>query len=56
MGVFNYIEDVMNVVYKIMSSGVMFVVMEFLDNLSIRVVEEWFFKGLFKDFGVIFII
>ncbi|OOQ06417.1 FAD-linked oxidase C-terminal domain-containing protein, partial [Helicobacter pylori] len=55
MGVFNHIEDAMNAVYKTMSSGVTPVAMEFLDNLSIRAVEERFSKGLPKDAGAILI-
>lgn len=45
----------MNAVYKTMSSGVTPVAMEFLDNLSIRAVEERFSKGLPKDAGAILI-
>ncbi|OOQ16250.1 glycolate oxidase subunit GlcD [Helicobacter pylori] len=55
MGVFNHIEDAMNAVYKTMSSGVTPVAMEFLDNLSIKAVEERFSKGLPKDAGAILI-
>ncbi|TPH46487.1 glycolate oxidase subunit GlcD, partial [Helicobacter pylori] len=55
MGIFNHIEDAMNAVYKTMSSGVTPVAMEFLDNLSIKAVEERFSKGLPKDAGAILI-
>ncbi len=55
MGVFNHIEDAMNAVYKTMSSGVTPVAMEFLDNLSVKAVEERFSKGLPKDAGAILI-
>ena len=40
MGVFTSIESAMNAVYKTMASGITPVAMEFLDNLSIRAVEE----------------
>ncbi len=51
MGVFPNIESAMNAVYKTMASGIM----EFLDNLSIRAVEERFHKGLPIDAGAILI-
>ncbi len=55
MGVFNTIDDAMNAVYKTMASGITPVAMEFLDNLSIRAVEERFKKGLPMDAGAILI-
>ncbi len=55
MGVFPTVEDAMNAVFKTMASGVTPVAMEFLDNLSIRAVEEKFNKGLPKDAGAILI-
>ncbi len=55
MGVFPSIQAAMNAVYKTMSSGITPVAMEFLDNLSIRAVEEKFHKGLPKDAGAILI-
>ncbi|WDL74592.1 glycolate oxidase subunit GlcD [Helicobacter winghamensis] len=55
MGVFPSIQSAMNAVYKTMASGVTPVAMEFLDNLSIRAVEEKFNKGLPKDAGAILI-
>ncbi len=55
MGVFPTVEDAMNAVFKTMASGVIPVAMEFLDNLSIRAVEEKFHKGLPKDAGAILI-
>ncbi|MDE5603035.1 MAG: glycolate oxidase subunit GlcD [Helicobacter sp.] len=55
MGVFPSIQSAMNAVYKTMSSGVTPVAMEFLDNLTIRAVEEKFHKGLPKDAGAILI-
>ncbi len=55
MGVFGSVEDAMNAVFKTMASGVTPVAMEFLDNLSIRAVEEKFHKGLPTDAGAILI-
>lgn len=55
MGVFDDIESAMNAVYKTMASGITPVAMEFLDNLSIRAVEERFSKGLPIDAGAILI-
>ncbi|RAX57446.1 glycolate oxidase subunit GlcD [Helicobacter monodelphidis] len=55
MGVFPTIQAAMNAVYKTMSAGVTPVAMEFLDNLSIRAVEERFHKGLPKNAGAILI-
>lgn len=55
MGVFPSIESAMNAVYKSMASGITPVAMEFLDNLSIRAVEERFHKGLPVDAGAILI-
>lgn len=55
MGVFPSIQAAMNAVYKTMASGVSPVAMEFLDNLSIRAVEEKFHKGLPKEAGAILI-
>lgn len=55
MGVFSSIEDAMNAVYKAMASGVTPVAMEFLDNLTIRAVEEKFHKGLPTQAGAILI-
>lgn len=55
MGVFADIESAMNAVYKTMASGITPVAMEFLDNLSIRAVEERFSKGLPIDAGAILI-
>lgn len=55
MGIFPSIQSAMNAVYKTMASGVTPVAMEFLDNLSIRAVEEKFKKGLPKDAGAILI-
>lgn len=55
MGVFPSIQAAMNAVYKTMASGISPVAMEFLDNLSIRAVEEKFHKGLPKEAGAILI-
>ncbi len=55
MGVFPTVEEAMNAVFKTMASGVTPVAMEFLDNLSIRAVEEKFKKGLPVDAGAILI-
>lgn len=55
MGVFTDIESAMNAVYKSMASGITPVAMEFLDNLSIRAVEERFHKGLPLEAGAILI-
>lgn len=55
MGVFSNVNDAMNAVYKTMAAGVTPVAMEFLDNLSIRAVEEKFHKGLPIDAGAILI-
>ena len=55
MGIFPTVEDAMNAVYKTMASGVTPVAMEFLDNLTIRAVEEKFKKGLPIDAGAILV-
>ncbi|WP_104753338.1 glycolate oxidase subunit GlcD [Helicobacter salomonis] len=55
MGVFASIQDAMEAVYKSMASGVTPVAMEFLDNLSIRAVEQRFCKGLPMEAGAILI-
>lgn len=55
MGVFKNINSAMEAVYKTMASGVTPVAMEFLDNLTIRAVEEKFHKGLPIDAGAILI-
>ena len=55
MGIFPTVQDAMNAVFKTMASGVTPVAMEFLDNLTIRAVEEKFNKGLPKDAGAILI-
>jgi glycolate oxidase len=55
MGVFPSVNDAMNAVYKTMAEGVTPVAMEFLDNLTIRAVEEKFHKGLPTEAGAILI-
>lgn len=55
MGVFKSVDDAMNAVYKTLSTGVTPVAMEFLDNLTIRAVEEKFHKNLPIDAGAILI-
>lgn len=55
MGIFNNINDAMEAVYQTMASGVTPVAMEFLDNLSIRAVEDKYKKGLPKEAGAILI-
>jgi glycolate oxidase len=55
MGIFPSVDSAMNAVYKTMAAGVTPVAMEFLDNLSIRAVEEKFHKGLPTDAGAILI-
>ena len=55
MGVFNSVNDAMNAVYKSLAGGANPVAMEFLDNLTIKAVEEKFHKGLPTDAGAILI-
>lgn len=55
MGIFNSVNDAMNAVYKTMASGITPVAMEFLDNLTIRAVEQTYNKGLPVDAGAILI-
>lgn len=49
------VKEAMNAVYKSLAGGVNPVSMEFLDNLSIRAVEEKFHKGLNVEAGAILI-
>jgi glycolate oxidase len=56
MGIFGSVTDAMNAVYKTMAGGVTPVAMEFLDNLTIRAVEEKFAKGLPKEAGALLIV
>lgn len=55
MGIFASVNDAMNAVYKTMASGVTPVAMEFLDNLTIRAVEQTFHKGLPVDAGALLV-
>lgn len=55
MGVFPSVDSAMNAVYKTMASGVTPVAMEFLDNLTIRAVEQKFSKGLPVEAGAILV-
>jgi len=55
MGVFPSVNDAMNAVYKTMAAGVTPVAMEFLDNLTIRAVEQKYSKGLPIEAGAILI-
>ncbi|TQR34747.1 glycolate oxidase subunit GlcD [Campylobacter sp. MIT 99-7217] len=55
MGIFPSVEAAMNAVYQTLAKGVTPVSMEFLDNLSIRAVEEKFHKGLPIEAGAILI-
>lgn len=55
LGVFPTVKDAMNAVYKTMASGVTPVAMEFLDNMTIRAVEQKFSKGLPIDAGAILV-
>ena len=55
MGVFESVSDAMNAVYKTMASGITPVAMEFLDNLTIRAVEQTFGKGLDETAGALLV-
>lgn len=55
MGIFPSVQKAMEAVFKTMASGVTPVAMEFLDNLSIKAVEQKFHKGLPTDAGAILI-
>ncbi len=55
MGIFPSVEDAMNAVYKTFAAGITPVAMEFLDNLTIRAVEEKFQKGLPTDAGALLV-
>jgi len=55
MGIFDSVHDAMEAVYKTMASGITPVAMEFLDNLTIRAVEQTFNKGLPVDAGALLI-
>ncbi|MCK9453864.1 MAG: FAD-linked oxidase C-terminal domain-containing protein [Sulfurimonas sp.] len=55
MGIFSSVNEAMNAVYKTMASGITPVAMEFLDNLTIRAVEQTFNKGLPVDAGALLV-
>jgi len=55
MGVFDSVERAMEAVYKTMAAGVTPVAMEFLDNLTIKAVEQTYNKGLPTEAGAILI-
>jgi len=55
MGIFGSVNQAMEAVYKTMASGITPVAMEFLDNLTIRAVEQTFSKGLPVDAGALLV-
>lgn len=55
MGIFPTVGEAMEAVYKTMASGVTPVAMEFLDNLTIRAVEQVYHKGLPIEAGAILV-
>ncbi len=55
MGIFPSVTDAMEAVYKTMAGGVTPVAMEFLDNLTIRAVEQTYHKGLPVEAGAILV-
>ena len=54
-GIFDSVHQAMEAVYKTMASGITPVAMEFLDNLTIRAVEQTFNKGLPVDAGALLV-
>lgn len=55
MGIFDSVTEAMQAVYKTMAGGVTPVAMEFLDNLTIRAVEQTYNKGLPIEAGAILV-
>ncbi|MBL4730216.1 MAG: FAD-binding protein [Sulfurimonas sp.] len=55
MGIFDSVSQAMEAVYKTMASGITPVAMEFLDNLTIRAVEQTFKKGLPVEAGALLV-
>ncbi|MEE8588116.1 MAG: FAD-linked oxidase C-terminal domain-containing protein [Sulfurimonadaceae bacterium] len=55
MGIFDSVNSAMEAVYKTMASGVTPVAMEFLDNKTIRAVEQTYNKGLPVEAGAILV-
>ncbi|MDF1882388.1 FAD-binding protein [Sulfurimonas sp. SAG-AH-194-C21] len=55
IGIFPTVNEAMEAVYKTMASGITPVAMEFLDNLTIRAVEQVHSKGLPIDAGALLV-
>ena len=55
MGIFDSVSQAMEAVYKTMASGITPVAMEFLDNLTIRAVEQMHNKGLPVEAGALLV-
>ncbi|MBL1242973.1 MAG: FAD-binding protein [Sulfurimonas sp.] len=55
MGIFPTVNAAMEAVYKTMASGITPVAMEFLDNLTIRAVEQVYSKGLPIEAGALLV-
>ncbi|MDF1878235.1 FAD-binding protein [Sulfurimonas sp. SAG-AH-194-C20] len=55
VGIFDTVNAAMEAVYKTMASGITPVAMEFLDNLTIRAVEQVHGKGLPVDAGALLV-
>ncbi|MDF1874290.1 FAD-binding protein [Sulfurimonas sp. SAG-AH-194-I05] len=55
MGIFDSVSQAMEAVYKTMASGITPVAMEFLDNLTIRAVEQMHHKGLPIEAGALLV-
>jgi len=55
IGIFPTVNEAMEAVYKTMASGITPVAMEFLDNLTIRAVEQVHSKGLPVDAGALLV-
>jgi len=55
VGIFDSVSEAMEAVYKTMASGITPVAMEFLDNLTIRAVEQMHNKGLPIEAGALLV-
>ncbi len=55
VGIFPTVNEAMEAVYKTMASGITPVAMEFLDNLTIRAVEQVYSKGLPIEAGALLV-
>jgi len=55
VGIFPTVSEAMEAVYKTMASGITPVAMEFLDNLTIRAVEQVYSKGLPIEAGALLV-